>query len=181
MIIASDNPQSSVLSDWYSTFVASDDHAAKYVYLGGKSSSAQRVVDTIIRDAAHFNLRQMGYRANEQGFHPVFVGMPGACLMYNYPRLARVRSNVQLAHMFVEVIDDGFGDTSLEEALTGYETAIQRRIPRIILAKEGRKARRPEMAEKFLSTVMPCETIIYGGTFPFEHLQARYELAFSRR
>lgn len=80
------------------------------------------------------------------------------------------RKGVRESSMYVEIVGDGFGDTSLLMAQAAYETAKSHKTPRLVLLKTKRKAKSLKYGEQFLNTVNSKDVVAYEK--PYDTVQA---------
>jgi hypothetical protein len=90
------------------------------------------------------------------------------------------REFVEGSALHIEVIGDGFGDTSYNMAVAAYERAKKLGIPIYAFVKKSRKANHPIWAEKFLKLVDPKNVRTYER--PYEavtEFEGIYQITFT--
>ena len=115
------------------------------VYFGGKSPAIDEEVKQISESLMAENAANIFYGFSDRVIIPVFERLhPHAGTM-----TTNVEKMVQKSQAYMEIIGDGFGDTSFDLAYAAYKTARNWRLPIGVLVKEDR-THNPKYANSFL-------------------------------
>jgi len=137
------------------------------VYLNGISPGIEEEIDVLKEELAKQGLKSMSYTNTRQYKN---VSLCGDVMTQ------RVAREVEGSDVHIEIVGDGFGDTSYKLAKTAVDTAKAKGVPSLILVKKDRKANHPEFAEQFLAEQSDIQHITYESADELPDL-VRDELA----